>query len=68
MNFVKEGSYKSQKQETYQKTNFACHNKPKHGNTFNGYLFSCKQFGHKALECKSLENKNSRIFNNLMRC
>jgi hypothetical protein len=39
MNFVKEGSYKSKKQETYQKTNFSCHNRPKYGNTFNGYYF-----------------------------
>jgi hypothetical protein len=68
MNFVKEGSYKSKKQETYQKTDFSCHNRLKYGNTFNGYCFSCNNFGHKALECKSPEKKNSGRSNNLMRC
>ena len=68
MNFFKEGSYKSRKQETYQKTNFSCHNILKYGNTFNGYYFSCHNFGHKSLECKSLERKNSERSNNLMRC
>ena len=68
MNIVKEGMYKSKKQETYQKKNFSCPNKPKYGNTFNGYCFSCNNFGHKALECKSLKKKNSGRSNNLMRC
>ena len=26
--------------------------KPKYENVFNGYCFSCNQFGHKALDCK----------------
>ena len=68
MNCVKGGSYKSKKQETYKKVDFSCHNGLEYGNTFNGYLFSCKNFGHKALECKSPEKKNSGRSNNLMRC
>ena len=68
MNFVKEGSYKIQKQETYQQTDFSCHNKLKYGNTFNGYCFSCNKFGQKALECESPEKKNSGRSNNSMRC
>jgi hypothetical protein len=68
MNFVKGGRYKSKKQETYQKAEFSCHNRLEYGNTFNGYLFSCKNFGHKALECKSPGKKNSGRSNNLMRC
>jgi len=68
MNSIKKGSYKSQKQETYQKTHFSCHNRLKYGNTFNGYCFSCNNFGHKALECKSHEKKNSGRSNNSMRC
>jgi hypothetical protein len=68
MNFFKEGSYKSQKQETYQKTDFSCQNRTKYGTTFNGYCFSCNNFGHKALECKNLKKKNSGRSNNSMRC
>jgi hypothetical protein len=68
MNFVKGGSYKSKKQKTYQKADFSCHNILEYGNTFNGYCFYCKNFGHKALECKSPEKKNSGRSNNLMRC
>jgi len=68
MNFVKKGSCKSKKKETYQNTYFSCHNRLEYGNTFNGYFFSCKNFGHKALECKSPKKKNSGRSNNLMRC
>ena len=50
MNFVKGGSYKNKKQETYQKVDFSCHNRLDYGNTFNDYCFYCKNFGHKALE------------------
>jgi hypothetical protein len=66
-NFVK-GSYKNQNQKTYQKADFSSQNRPKYGNTFNGYFFSCHNFGHKALECKSIERRDSGRSNNLMRC
>jgi hypothetical protein len=67
-NSVKKGSYKIQNQEAYQKEDFSCQNRLEYGNTFNGYCFSCHNFGHKALECKSLERRNSGRSNNLMRC
>ena len=56
------------KNKKHIKIDFSCHNKLKYGNTFNGYCFSCNNFGHKALECKSLEKKNPGRSNNLMRC
>jgi hypothetical protein len=61
-------SYKSKKKKHIKRTYFSCLNILEYGNTFNGYFFSCKNFGHKALECKSPEKKNSRRSNNLMRC
>ena len=56
---LKEEAIKVKKQETYKNTYFSCHNKHEYGNTFNGYCFPCKNFGHKELECKSLEKKIS---------
>jgi hypothetical protein len=55
MNFVKEGSYRSKKEEKNQKKDLSSQNKFKNGNTFNGYFFSCHNFGHKAMDCKKLE-------------
>jgi hypothetical protein len=37
MNFVKEGIFRSKKEEENQKTNLLSQNKFKNGNTFNGY-------------------------------
>jgi hypothetical protein len=51
-----------------QRTDFSCHNRLMYGKTFNGYFFSCNNFGHKAFECKSPEKKNSGRSNNLMIC
>jgi hypothetical protein len=47
MNIVKEGIYRSKKEEENQKTYLSSQNKFKNGNTFNGYLFSCHKFSHK---------------------
>jgi hypothetical protein len=54
-NFVKEGSYRSKKEEENQKTYLSSQNKFKNGNTFNDYCFSCHNFGHKTMHCKKLE-------------
>jgi hypothetical protein len=64
MNSIKKGSYKSQKQETYQKTEFSCQNRTNYGTTFDGYCLSCNKFCHKVLKCKIPKNKNSRRSNN----
>jgi len=56
MNFVKEGIYRSKKEEENQKKYLSRQNKFKNRNTFNGYCFTCHNFGHKEMECKKLEN------------
>jgi hypothetical protein len=68
MNFVKEGSYRSKKEEENQMTDLSSQNKIKNGNTFNGYLFSCHSFGHKAMDCKKLEKGYTRKSKNSIRC
>jgi hypothetical protein len=68
MNFVKEGSYRSKKEEENQMIDFSSHNKIKNGNTFNGYCFSCHSFGHKAMDCKKLEEGYTRKSKNSIRC
>jgi hypothetical protein len=55
MNFVKEGSYRSKKEEENQMIDFSSQNKIKNGNTFNGYCFYFHSFGHKEMDCKKLE-------------
>jgi hypothetical protein len=55
MNFVKEGSYKSKKEEENKKTELSSQNKFKNRNTFNGYCLSCHIFGHKEMDYEKLE-------------
>jgi hypothetical protein len=43
-------------------------NKIKNGNTFKGYFFSCHSFGHKAMDCKKLEEGYTRKSKNSIRC
>ena len=38
-----------------QMTDLSSQNKIKNENAFNGYCFSCHSFGHKATDCKKLE-------------
>jgi hypothetical protein len=45
-------------------TDLSSQNKIKNGNTFNGYCFSCHNFGHKAMDCKKLEKIYTRKFKN----
>jgi hypothetical protein len=47
MKFVKEGSYRSKKEEENKKTDLSSQNKFKNGNTFNEYFLSRHIFGHK---------------------
>jgi cyclopropane fatty-acyl-phospholipid synthase-like methyltransferase len=68
MNFVKEGSYRSKKEEENQMAYFSSQNKIKNGNTFNGYFFSCHRFVHKAMDCKKLEEGYRRKYKNSIRC
>jgi hypothetical protein len=35
---------------------------------FNGYCFSCNEYGHKALDCRHHEKKQVGRFNNSIRC
>ena len=60
MNFVKEGSYRSKKEEENKMIDLSSQNKIKNGNTFNGYCFSCHSFDHKVMDCKKLEKGYSR--------
>jgi hypothetical protein len=66
MNFVKEGSYRSKKEEENQKTDLSSQDKFKNGNTFNG--FSCHNFGHKAMDCKKLEKGYTGKSKNSIKC
>jgi hypothetical protein len=49
-------------------TNPSSQNKIKKGNTFNGYFFSCRRFGHKAMDCNKLEKGYSRKSKKSIRC
>jgi hypothetical protein len=68
MNFVKEDSFRSKKEEENQMTDPSSQNKIKNGNTFNGYCFSCHSFGHKAIDCKKLKKGYTRKSKNSIRC
>ena len=68
MNFLKEGSYRSKKEEENQMIDFLRQNKIKNGNTFNGYFFSCHRFGHKAMDYKKLEEGYTRKSKNSIKC
>lgn len=51
-----------------QLTDFSSHNKINNGNTFKIYCFSCHSFGHKAMDCKKLEEGYIRKYKNSIRC
>ena len=42
--------------------------KVRYENCFNGYCFSCYEFGHKALQCKSYYQRRSRRSNHFEKC
>jgi len=77
---VNKKSYIRNVQKEHHKASFSCQNafgkdtsswkirKIRYGNSFNGYCFSCYEFGHKKLECKSYERRNSERFNHSMKC
>jgi hypothetical protein len=68
MNFVKEDNYRSKKDEENQMIDPSSQNKIKNGKTLSGYCFSCRRFGHKAMDCKKLEKGYTRKSKNSIRC
>jgi hypothetical protein len=40
----------------------------RHESVFNGHLFSCNEYGHKALDCRNHGRKQIGMFNNIVRC
>ena len=42
--------------------------KKRYENVFHGQCYSCNEYGHKALECRSYARRNERIFHNTIRC
>jgi hypothetical protein len=43
-------------------------NQRRYESVFNGYCFSCNEYGHKALDCRHHERKQVGRFNNNIRC
>ena len=43
-------------------------NQRKYESVFNGYFFSCNEYGHKALDCRHHGRKQIGRFNNNIRC
>jgi hypothetical protein len=43
-------------------------NQRRYESVFNGYCFSCNEYGHKALHCRHHERKHVGSFNNCIRC
>jgi hypothetical protein len=43
-------------------------NQRKYESVFNGYCFSCNEYGHKALDCRQNGRKQIGRFNNNIRC
>jgi hypothetical protein len=42
--------------------------KQRYESVFHGQCYSCNEYGHKALECRSYARRNNGIFHNTIRC